>query len=92
MEKVRVSVRYYGQVQGVGFRYTACHAANMLGLTGWVKNCYDGTVLAEIQGSREGIDKMNSMLNSGRYIDISHMDIKNISLADDERSFEIRGY
>ncbi len=92
MEKKRVSVRYYGSVQGVGFRYTACHAARMLGLTGWVENCSDGTVLAEIQGTAEEIDKMEQLIGSGRYIEITHRDMRNIPVVDDERSFEIRGY
>ncbi len=39
-----------GRVQGVGFRYTAYQVANSYGLTGWVRNCYDGTVELEVQG------------------------------------------
>jgi acylphosphatase len=31
-------------VQGVGFRYFVEHAANSLGLTGWVRNRDDGDV------------------------------------------------
>lgn len=33
---IRKKVFVYGAVQGVGFRYRAEHAANMLGVTGWV--------------------------------------------------------
>ena len=35
---IRKKVFVYGAVQGVGFRYRAEHAANMLGVTGWVRN------------------------------------------------------
>lgn len=38
----RRQIRFYGRVQGVGFRYHAKHAAAALGLTGWVRNEYDG--------------------------------------------------
>ena len=33
-----------GRVQGVGFRYTALHEAQRLGVTGWVLNEPDGSV------------------------------------------------
>lgn len=42
---IRKKVFVYGAVQGVGFRYRAEHAANMLGVTGWVRNEPDGSVL-----------------------------------------------
>ena len=37
-EEIRYHVIFYGQVQGVGFRYRAYYAAYQLGLTGWVRN------------------------------------------------------
>ena len=36
-EEIRYHVIFYGQVQGVGFRYRAYYAAYQLGLTGWVR-------------------------------------------------------
>lgn len=39
-EEIRYHVIFYGQVQGVGFRYRAYYAAYQLGLTGWVRNCW----------------------------------------------------
>ena len=41
-EKTRYHLVFSGRVQAVGFRYRAVHAAGSLGLTGWVKNCWDG--------------------------------------------------
>ena len=46
---------FYGQVQGVGFRYRARHAADVHGCTGWVKNKSDGSVTMEIQDAEEQI-------------------------------------
>jgi acylphosphatase len=40
-----------GRVQGVGFRYTALHEAQRLGVTGWVRNELDGSVHMVAQGS-----------------------------------------
>ena len=70
---IRVSAAFYGYVQGVGFRYTASHAASMLGLTGWVKNEYDGSVTSEVQGNRESIEKWIKMISSGRFIRIDRV-------------------
>ena len=39
-----VLVRYFGQVQGVGFRATARSIAQGFALKGWVKNEPDGSV------------------------------------------------
>jgi acylphosphatase len=55
---IRYHLRFTGQVQGVGFRWTATRAANVLGLTGWVYNAWDGSVEMEVQGDEQSIDQM----------------------------------
>ena len=77
-------------VQGVGFRYTAMHAANMYRLTGYVKNEYDGSVTCEVQGDDEAIDRFVTTISNGRFIDISEIDKKVLEIIPDERSFEVR--
>ena len=47
MSEIRKRIIFHGRVQGVGFRYTAKYLARSLGLTGWVENEYDGTVILE---------------------------------------------
>ena len=91
-ETKRFRVRFYGRVQGVGFRYTAYHIAQSLGLTGWVQNEYDGTVLCEVQGERIDIDSFLGKISvNDRYIRIDDMDIKEIPTEPNERNFNIRG-
>ena len=90
MSKKRFRVRFYGRVQGVGFRYTAYHIAESYGLSGWVENEYDGSVLGEVQGDNAAIDEFLGKLRNGRYIEIDDMEIKELPLDDDERYFEIR--
>lgn len=91
MEKVRKSIVFTGRVQGVGFRYRACYAAKGLGATGWVKNQWDGSVAMEVQGSEAQIHQMLTLLNRDSYIQIDKMDMKNISVIEDERGFCVRG-
>ena len=44
-----------GRVQGVGYRYFAALKANEMGITGWVKNAVDGSVIVVAQGIEEEI-------------------------------------
>ncbi|HIX77005.1 MAG TPA: acylphosphatase [Candidatus Fusicatenibacter merdavium] len=88
-EKTRYHLVFSGSVQAVGFRYRAVHAAGSLGLTGWVKNCWDGTVEMEAQGRPEEIRRMIGMIADSRYINIENVQAKEIAL-ETESGFHIR--
>lgn len=49
--KITQHVKIFGRVQGVFFRESMSREAQRLGITGWVRNCRDGTVEAVIQGT-----------------------------------------
>ena len=78
MAEIRKRIVFHGRVQGVGFRFTAKHLANSLGLTGWVQNEYDGTVLMEVQGRETMIYKLLTSFNRNQYIEIECIDSKEI--------------
>lgn len=84
---VRQRIVFRGWVQGVGFRYRAIQAANMHGVTGWVKNNLDDSVTMEIQGSQEQIDQVVMTLAHARFIRIEHMDVTDLPVEDGERGF-----
>ncbi|MGI6019950.1 MAG: acylphosphatase [Lachnospiraceae bacterium] len=77
-DEVRKRIIFHGRVQGVGFRYKARTKASELGLSGWVRNEHDGTVLMEIQGTEAKIDILIKELMEDRYIEIRRMDVKKI--------------
>lgn len=54
-----VVVRVKGRVQGVGYRRFAVNKAKEIGgISGWVHNDYDGSVLLRIQGDENSVDAM----------------------------------
>jgi acylphosphatase len=56
MEQTAKHIIFTGQVQGVGFRYTAHRIASRHRLTGFVRNLPDGEVEMLVQGKPEDID------------------------------------
>ena len=59
MKLVRAHVFIFGSVQGIGFRYSTKHKADVLGLKGWVRNYLD-YVEAVFEGPE---DKVNEMVD-----------------------------
>ena len=89
-KQIRKDIKFYGAVQGVGFRYRAEHAANLIGATGWVRNDPDGGVSMEIQGTEEQIDQVLLMIEQGTYVEIRNMDVKRLKLVEGEYVFRTR--
>ena len=86
----RWRVQFFGQVQHVGFRYTALYIAKKLYLTGWVENLPDGSVLLEAQGSVAQLRKFLIQLKSQPHIHIEKADITILPRQPFERGFRIR--
>lgn len=56
MSQIAKHIIFAGQVQGVGFRFTAFDVANRYQLTGLVRNLMDGSVEMIAQGRPDDID------------------------------------
>ena len=89
---VRKRISFTGMVQGVGFRWRTRMAAESLGLTGWVRNEWDGSVTMEVQGEAAAIDRMLAMIDSGSFIHIDDMDVEDLPTDPKERKFKVVGY
>lgn len=93
MEKkniIREHMFVSGQVQAVGFRYRATYIAQDLGVTGWVRNLYDGRVEMELQGTRLQIEKMMDRLDHERYIYIENVERREIPVDPHDSEFKVR--
>ncbi len=86
----RKHIRFFGRVQSVGFRYKAQQAAKRKGVTGWVENQHDRSVIMEIQGTEQQINDVIAEIDSDPYIRIERMETKWLDPVPDERGFKVR--
>ncbi|WP_261810445.1 acylphosphatase [Levilactobacillus humaensis] len=63
METQKIMVA--GQVQGVGFRWSASQLAQQIGLTGTIRNCRDGQVELIATGSADQLAELIVRLKRG---------------------------
>jgi acylphosphatase len=61
----RVHLRIKGRVQGVGFRFSTVDEARQLGVTGWVRNTYEGDVEAVAEGRRDLLQQLVTWCHAG---------------------------
>jgi acylphosphatase len=54
----RVHVVVHGDVQGVWYRGSMQREARRLGVGGWVRNNFDGTVEAELEGDPAAVEAL----------------------------------
>ena len=66
------------------------YAANGMGITGWAKNEWDGSVEMEAQGTIAQINMMLKMINKSDYIVIDTIETKDIPLEEHETGFYVR--
>lgn len=76
-------LRISGRVQGVGFRYSMLREAERLGVSGWVRNCHDGTVEAIVDGPKDAVQALLDWSNHGP----PAARVKNVSITDTTGSF-----
>lgn len=84
--------RVSGRVQGVGFRWFTCAAADRLGVLGWVANHADGSVVGEVYGESATVDTFMVQLEQGPAASVVDRVTRAVSHADAAAftNFEIR--
>jgi acylphosphatase len=89
----RRAYHVYGTVQGVGFRYRARAAAELLSLSGWVENLDDASVAMEAQGTPEALDRfVESICRGSAYIEITKIVTENVPVLAKEYGFSTKGW
>ncbi|ATM95330.1 acylphosphatase [Yersinia frederiksenii] len=65
MSQVCTAAYVYGVVQGVGFRYSTQRQAQELGLTGYARNCDDGSVEVVACGEQQAVERLMEWIKQG---------------------------
>ena len=65
IEQTAVRLIVHGYVQGVGFRYFTSKNASRIGVVGWVRNAYDGTVEIRAEGTKSKLKRFINRVEQG---------------------------
>jgi acylphosphatase len=65
MAELAKHVRVTGRVQGVFYRAWAQGQARELGVSGWIRNCPDGSVEAHLGGDEDCVARMIERMGHG---------------------------
>ena len=89
--QVRAHIIVEGMVQGVGFRWFVGRAADKLGLRGFVRNLYNGSVEIEAEGDRSAVEELVGEVRIGpRAAQVTNLRLEWLSPLQHPTHFEIR--
>src|SRR4051794_28186803 len=81
-----------GRVQGVGFRWFVEREASTLGIIGWVRNNFDGSVEVLASGTREQLNQLRRKLQEGpRASRVDDVDESDARPVEGLKTFRIEG-
>ncbi len=78
----------HGQVQGVFFRAYFQDQAQTHHLTGWVKNCFDGTVEVILEGEESDVQKVVEWAHTGP----SNAEVKRVDVSWEKATGEFKNF
>jgi acylphosphatase len=84
----RLTAKVIGLVQGVGYRFFTVKAGRGLGLTGYARNCPDGSVEVVAEGSPERLRQLLGALRRGP----SGSRVERIDTETEPATGELRGF
>ncbi|MCK4740926.1 MAG: acylphosphatase [Anaerolineales bacterium] len=88
MGAARAHLLIQGRVQGVSFRYYTMQEAQSLGLTGWVRNLWDGRVEVLLDGSEDAVKQMIEWCQQGPPSAV----VEDVEIAWEEPTDEFRNF
>lgn len=87
----RLSIVVTGRVQGVGYRFFVKDTADRYGISGWVRNCFNGDVELEAQAHKELLNRFITELKKGPPMSaVSDIHTREIGFVEGERLFRVR--
>ena len=87
----RIHVWVSGVVQGVGFRYFTIRQAREVGVSGWVKNTYDGKVEIIAEGEEWQLKEFTENVKVGpSHSSVSGVEVQEEKYQNEFKEFEVR--
>jgi acylphosphatase len=86
----RLRVHFFGEVQGVGFRYTALQVSAGYPVVGFVQNLPNGSVEMVVEGRRDSVDAFVNALGYRMRGHIQRTEIASEPATGDFDGFNIR--
>lgn len=76
-QQTRLHATIHGRVQGVGFRAFVIDNARAVGVTGWARNRWDGTVEVVAEGHHQKLENLLEALRRGPHMShVTKVDIE----------------
>jgi acylphosphatase len=90
-EQTRLHADVYGRVQGVGFRAFVVETGITLGVTGWARNKWDGSVEVIAEADRQTLESLLAALHRGpRMANVARVEVKWQPATGEFNSFHVR--
>lgn len=90
-DATRLQATVHGRVQGVSFRYHTQRRARDLGLVGYVRNLWDGSVEVVAEGPGRPVEDLLAFLYVGpRGAFVTQVDVKRSAPSMEFERFEVR--
>ena len=90
MEKVRAHVLIEGRVQGVFFRAHIQDEARKRTVAGWVKNRFDGSVEAILEGEKADVEALVAWCHTGPpHASVMHVEVAWENYAGEFKDFSV---
>ena len=90
MDKRRIKATVRGLVQGVSYRAATRDAARATGVTGWVRNQPDGSVLLEAQGPAMAVERFVAWCHQGPPMaEVARVEVVDLAPVEGESGFAI---
>ena len=86
---LRYTITFVGNVQGVGFRYTAKRIARDFNVTGWVRNEADGSVKCVAEGEKVELDRLVDAIEDAMRSNIENTMVQTNLATGEFRDFSI---
>lgn len=91
MDNTRIHLVISGAVQGVSFRTSTMKEALRLNLTGWVKNCSDGSVETVAEGEEDKVEEFILWCHQGPSLaKVESLKIRKENFIGEFKNFSIR--